>query len=107
MVSAFAPIEAVATQRTARLRDVCGKEAEFAEQRPAGIAHTQATASVHDSMAAYEIYRARLKADPEGRANFEFAEQRRFIVREQRTFLENVDATLQFQARPALTDAGV
>jgi hypothetical protein len=60
-----------------------------------------------DSMAAYEIYRARLKADPEGRANFEFAEQRRFIVREERTFLENVDATLQFRASPALTDAGV
>jgi hypothetical protein len=33
----------------------------------------------------------RLKADPEGRANFEFAQQRRFILREQRTFLENVD----------------
>lgn len=51
MVAAFAPIEAVATQRTARLRDVCGKEAEFAEQRPAGIAHTQATASVHERSA--------------------------------------------------------
>lgn len=44
-----------------------------------------------DSLAAYESYRARLKADAEGRANFEFAQQRRFILREERTFLENVD----------------
>jgi hypothetical protein len=43
-----------------------------------------------DSLASYEAYRARLKADPEGRANFEFAQQRRFILREERTFLENV-----------------
>lgn len=43
-----------------------------------------------DSLASYEAYRVRLKADPEGRANFEFARQRRFILREQRTFLENV-----------------
>ena len=43
-----------------------------------------------DSLASYEAYRARLKADPEGRANFEFAQQRRFIRREERTFLENV-----------------
>jgi hypothetical protein len=43
-----------------------------------------------DSLASYEAYRARLKADPEGRANFEFAQQRRFILKEQRTFLENL-----------------
>ena len=43
-----------------------------------------------DSLASYEAYRARLRADPEGRANFEFAQQRRFILREERTFLENV-----------------
>ena len=46
-----------------------------------------------DSLAAYEAYRARLKADPEGRSNFEFAQQRRFILREERTFLQNVDST--------------
>ena len=45
-----------------------------------------------DSLASYEAYRARLKADPEGRANFEFAQQRRFILREERTFLEQVGA---------------
>lgn len=43
-----------------------------------------------DSLASYEAYRARVKADPEGHANFEFAQQRRLILREERTFLENV-----------------
>ncbi len=43
-----------------------------------------------DSLAAYEAYRATLKADPEGRANFEWAERERFILREERSFLENV-----------------
>jgi len=45
------------------------------------------------SLAAYEAYRKRLRADAEGRANFEFAQQERFIVREERTFLEDVEAT--------------
>ena len=45
-----------------------------------------------ESLAAYEQYRARLKADPEGRANFERAQSQRFILREERTFLENVEA---------------
>lgn len=43
-----------------------------------------------DSLAAYEDYRTRLKADPEARANFEFAQARRFILREERTFCEDV-----------------
>ena len=34
---------------------------------------------------------ARLRADAEGRANFEFAQRERFIVREERTFTEAVD----------------
>ena len=42
------------------------------------------------SLAAYEAYRARLKADPEARANFEFAQAQRFILREERTFCEDV-----------------
>lgn len=46
-----------------------------------------------DSLADYEAYRQRLKADAEGRANFEFAHSQRFIVREQRTFCENVAGT--------------
>jgi NIPSNAP len=43
-----------------------------------------------DSLAAYETYRATLKTDPEGRANFEWAERDRFILREERTFCEAV-----------------
>ena len=43
-----------------------------------------------DSLADYEAYRARLRADPEGRANFAFAEERRLILREERTFLRSV-----------------
>ncbi len=43
-----------------------------------------------DSLASYETYRARLKADAEGRANFEFAQQHRLILREERTFLETL-----------------
>jgi hypothetical protein len=45
------------------------------------------------SLADYETYRARLKADEDGRANFERAQQQRFILREERTFLEAVDST--------------
>jgi NIPSNAP len=43
-----------------------------------------------DSLAAYEAYRARLKEDPHGRANFEFAERERLILKEERTFLRPV-----------------
>jgi hypothetical protein len=43
-----------------------------------------------DSLAAYEAYRARLKADPDGAANFRFAQEGRFILSEQRTFLRQV-----------------
>jgi len=44
-----------------------------------------------ESLAAYETYRARLKADAEGRRNFAFAQEKRLILREERTFLENVE----------------
>ena len=40
------------------------------------------------SLADYEAYRKRLKADLEGRANFDFAQRERFIRREERTFCE-------------------
>lgn len=43
-----------------------------------------------DSLAGYEAYRARLKSDPEARANFEFARREGFILREERTFCEDV-----------------
>jgi hypothetical protein len=47
-----------------------------------------------ESLAAYESYRARLRSDPDGRANFAFAQERRFILREERNFVEVVDGTL-------------
>ncbi|WP_257816193.1 NIPSNAP family protein [Phenylobacterium sp. J367] len=43
-----------------------------------------------ESLAAYEAYRARLKADPAGAANFRLAQERRFILSERRTFLTPV-----------------
>ena len=46
------------------------------------------------SLAAYEAYRAALRADDEGRANFAFADSRRLILREERTFLKAVPSTL-------------
>jgi hypothetical protein len=47
-----------------------------------------------ESLAAYEAYRTRLKADAEGRANFAFATERRLILREERNFVEAVDGTV-------------
>ena len=47
-----------------------------------------------DSLAAYEAYRARLKSDAEGQANFALAQAQRFILREQRTFVQGVPGTL-------------
>jgi hypothetical protein len=46
-----------------------------------------------DSLAAYERYRAALRADAEGRANFELAQRERFILREERSWLEDVPGT--------------
>jgi hypothetical protein len=45
-----------------------------------------------DNLAAYESYRARLRADGEGMANFNFAEENKFILAEERTFLRKVVA---------------
>ena len=47
-----------------------------------------------ESLAAYETYRARLRADDEGRANFAVAQEGRFILREERTFVEAVEGTV-------------
>ncbi|GIK49669.1 MAG: NIPSNAP family protein [Hyphomonadaceae bacterium] len=38
-------------------------------------------------LAAYQVYRARLAADPLGRENYEFARRERFILKEDRIFL--------------------
>jgi hypothetical protein len=43
-----------------------------------------------DNLAAYESYRARLRGDSEGMANFDFAEENKFILAEERTFLRKV-----------------
>jgi hypothetical protein len=45
------------------------------------------------SLADYERYRAALRADPEGRANFARAAEERFILAEERSWLEDVAAT--------------
>jgi NIPSNAP len=45
------------------------------------------------SLSAYEAYRTRLKADPEGRENFATSQTKRFILREERNFVEVVDGT--------------
>ncbi len=44
-----------------------------------------------ESLAEYEAYRARLKDHPLGRQNFAFAQEQRFIRREDRIFLARVD----------------
>ncbi len=51
-----------------------------------------------DSLAAYEQYRARLKVDPESLQNFEMAQNKRFILREERTFVEIVPGTFEIPA---------
>jgi hypothetical protein len=43
-----------------------------------------------ESLAAYEAYRAVVKADPAGRENFQTAQEGRFILSEERTFLAPV-----------------
>ena len=46
-----------------------------------------------ESLAAYERYRARIRADPAGRANFVHAQSKRVILREERNFVRIVDGT--------------
>ena len=47
-----------------------------------------------DSLAAYEQYRQRLRSDPEARDNFQMAQTKRLILREERNFVEAVEGTL-------------
>ena len=53
-----------------------------------------------DSLAAYEAYRARLRADPLGRENFAFAQKERFIHKEERIFLKLASAPHGALVRP-------
>lgn len=55
-----------------------------------------------DSLAAYEAYRARLKTDAAGIANFAMAREKRFILREERTFTEVVEGAFQIPAEPGV-----
>lgn len=54
-----------------------------------------------DSLASYEAYRRRLKADPEARKNFDMAQAKRLILREERTFPEIVNGTFGVAATRA------
>ena len=51
-----------------------------------------------DSLAAYERYRTALRGDAEGRANFALAQDKRFILREERSFVEVVEGTFGIAA---------
>jgi hypothetical protein len=42
-----------------------------------------------------------LKSDPQARENFDMAHSKRLILREERNFVEVVDATFGIQASPA------
>lgn len=55
------------------------------------------------SLAAYEAYRARLRGDAEAMDNFRTAQRLRFILREERTFLEAVENTVN---RPSALKEG-
>ena len=52
-----------------------------------------------ESLGTYEAYRARLRADDEGARNFAWAQQQRFILKEERTFLQGVAGTLNLPAQ--------
>jgi hypothetical protein len=54
-----------------------------------------------DSLASYEKYRARLREDAQSRANFALAQTKRFIVREERTFVSVVEGTFEIPAAKA------
>ena len=51
-----------------------------------------------DSLSAYERYQERLHQDPDARDNFRFAQGRRFIVHEERNFVEVVGGTFEVAA---------
>lgn len=57
-----------------------------------------------DSLAAYERYKIRLKSDKEARENFEMAKAKRFILREERNFVEAVDGTFGIPSTLAGTE---
>jgi NIPSNAP protein len=48
-----------------------------------------------DNLSSYEAYRIRIKSDADGRANFEMARAQRFILREERNFVEIVEGAFE------------
>jgi hypothetical protein len=52
-----------------------------------------------DSLAAYEEYKVRLKADPDARENFTMAQTKRLILREERNFVEVVAGTFNLPSK--------
>jgi hypothetical protein len=52
-----------------------------------------------DSLTAYERYRQRLRSDTEAMENFGMAQSKRFVLREERTFLEVVDGTFELPSK--------
>ncbi len=52
-----------------------------------------------DSLGSYEKYRARLQSDAEARENFQMAQTKRFILREERNFVEVVDGTFELPSK--------
>lgn len=52
-----------------------------------------------DSLAAYEQYKQRLRSDAEARENFNMAQAKRFILREERNFVEVVEGTFELPAK--------
>jgi len=57
-----------------------------------------------DSLASYEHYKERLRSDKEARANFEMAQAKRFILREERNFVEVVDGAFSIPSTLGRTD---
>lgn len=53
-----------------------------------------------ESLAAYEAYRERLKRDPQGQANFDYARRENFIRREERIFLRLASTPHAPRGRP-------
>lgn len=51
-----------------------------------------------DSLAAYETYQQRLRQDADGVRNFAYAQEKCFILREERSFVEVVDGTFNVPA---------
>ncbi|MDE1464925.1 NIPSNAP family protein [Spartinivicinus poritis] len=55
-----------------------------------------------NNLADYEKYRAILKEDNKGKANFKFAQQEKFIISEKRSFLKIIPETYHQLAKASL-----